>query len=198
MIKIIKYYTDNWQEIKDATMTTIGLKTGKYPTSDWKLKLLISEHSPIRRLRIKWKWEALKSWVSVHFVRHKFGIEHQVSTKRTDRTGVNRDELRQDELVVHEFDANAQAIINISRRRLCYQASKETREAWINFLNELKDIESELHTVCVPECVYRCGCPEVFKCNFFDRLKRQMISDNVDFTNIEERYKYYKKMHGEV
>ena len=50
---MIKYYVDNWQEIKDATMTTIGKSTGKYPTSEWKLKLLISEHSPMRRLRLK-------------------------------------------------------------------------------------------------------------------------------------------------
>lgn len=193
MIKIIKYYIDNWQEIKDATMTTIGLKTGKYPTSDWKLKLLISEHSPIRRLRIKWKWEALKSWVSVHFVRHKFGIEHQISTKRTDRTGVNRDELRQDELVVHEFDANAQAIINISRRRLCYQASKETREAWIDFLNELKKVEPELYKVCVPECVYRCGCPEFKNCGFFTKLLNN-VEDIDEMFSIETRYSIYKNL----
>ena len=64
----------------------------------------------------------------MHFVRHKHGIEHWISTRRTDRTGIDRNELRQDELVTHEFEANAQAIINISRKRMCFQASKETRE----------------------------------------------------------------------
>ena len=195
---LIKNYADCWQEIKDSTMTTIGKNTGRYPDSDWKLKLLISEHSPIRRLRIKWKWEAIKSWVSVHFVRHKIGIEHQVSTRRTDRTGINRDELRQDELVNHEIDANAQAVINISRKRMCFQASKETREEWFKVVNAIKDVEQELYITCVPECVYRCGCSEVFPCNFFDRFKIEAIRQNIDITNIEERYRFYKKMFGEV
>ena len=37
-----------WQQIKDATMTTIGKDKGSYPDHDWKLKLLMAEHSPIR------------------------------------------------------------------------------------------------------------------------------------------------------
>ena len=57
-------------------------------------------------------------------------IEHIVTTKRTDRTGVSRDELEQGSLVNHECDANAQALINISRKRLCHCASPETRKAW--------------------------------------------------------------------
>ena len=44
-------HTDNWQEVKDATMNTIGKSTGKYPDSEWKTKLLRSEHSPIRKIR---------------------------------------------------------------------------------------------------------------------------------------------------
>ena len=62
----LKYYRDYWQDIKDSTMNTIGKSTGKYPTSDWKHKLLLSEHSPIRKLKISWRWEELKYWVSVH------------------------------------------------------------------------------------------------------------------------------------
>lgn len=63
---MIKNHRDYWQEIKDSTMTTIGKQKGKYPEKSWKIKLLISEHSPIRKLKISWKWESIKSWVSVH------------------------------------------------------------------------------------------------------------------------------------
>ena len=44
----IKWAEDMWQQIKDATMTTIGKDKGSYPNHDWKLKLLMAEHSPIR------------------------------------------------------------------------------------------------------------------------------------------------------
>ena len=31
-------HEDNWQDIKDSTMNTIGKTTGKYPDSEWKKK----------------------------------------------------------------------------------------------------------------------------------------------------------------
>lgn len=107
-------------------MNTIGKTTGAYPTNEWKRKLLMSEHSPIRRIKIYWRWKDIKYWVSVHIVRHKIGIEHWVTTQRTDRTGVNRDESTQESFVNHACEADAQALINMSRKRLCYCASKET------------------------------------------------------------------------
>lgn len=163
---ILKKVDGTWQNIKDATMNTIGKETGKEPDSDWKRRLLMAEHSPIRKLKISWKWYDLKYWVSVHFVRHKIGIEHWVSTQRTDRTGTNRDELLQSSLVKHEAEANAQAIINISRKRLCMCASPETRQAWKKVLEEIKKVEPELASVCVRECVYRGFCPEFISCGY--------------------------------
>ena len=160
--------TDNWQEVKDATMITIGKDQGKYPTSEWKRKLILSEHSPIRKLTFGWRWYDLKSWVSVHIVRHKFGIDHWVATQRTDRTGINRDELPQGNLVMHECQANAQALINISRKRLCSCASPETREAWQVVKNEIAKTEPELASCMVRECIYRGFCPEMFGCGYAD------------------------------
>jgi hypothetical protein len=158
--------SNNWHEIKNAAMTTIGKDEGKYPSSEWKRKALLSEHSMIRKLRISAKWYDLKYYVSVHLVRHKFGIEHFVKTQRTDRTGINRDELLQSAFVEHEIEANAQAIINISRKRLCNMASTETREAWMAFLRTFKDIEPELFSVCKPECIYKGWCPEFKSCGY--------------------------------
>lgn len=167
----------SWREVADAARTTIGMEKGqKEPSSAWKIKMLISEHSPIRQLSVKWKWKNLKYWVSVHFVRHKIGIEHFVSTQRTDRTGKDRDKSFQSAPVTHECIADAQAIINISRKRLCLLASKETTNAWKAFLRELKKKEPELVSVCVPECVYRGFCPEIKSCGFFQTpaFKRQL------------------------
>lgn len=165
-IDIFKH-EDNWQDIKDSTMNTIGKDTGKYPTSEYKRKLILAEHSPIRRMKFYWRWKDLKYWVSVHLVRHKIGIEHWVSTQRTDRTGVNRDEMPQSALVKHACEADAQALINISRKRLCNCASKDTREAW----ERVKQLvyacgEQELASCMVRECVYRGFCPEMFPCGY--------------------------------
>ena len=95
-IKFLKV-KGTWREVADAARTTIRQDEGtKEPSSRWKKRILLAEHSPIRKLTFNWKWLDLPYWVSVHFVRHKFGIEHFVSTQRTDRTGVVRDESRQD------------------------------------------------------------------------------------------------------
>lgn len=167
-----KRYIDYWQDVKDATMNTINKNTGKYPESDWKRKLLMSEHSPIRKIKMAWRWLGIKSWVSVHIVRHWLGIEHFVGTRRTDRTGTDRNALRQDELVNHECEANAQALINISRRRLCFCASPETREAWQQVKDYVATKEPELAQCMVKECVYRNGlCPEMFSCGYNKSLK---------------------------
>jgi hypothetical protein len=156
-----------WRQVADSANTTIHLEAGENePSSKWKKRMLLCEHSPIRQHIIKCKWYNLKSWVSVHFVRHKIGIEHWVRTQRTDRTSIDRDDLTQDNLIEHEFEANVQAFINISRKRLCTQASDETREAWQSVLDEIKQSEPELYSVCVPDCVYRGWCYEFKSCGF--------------------------------
>lgn len=158
-----------WREVADSARTTVGLDQGeKEPTSSWKRRMLLAEHSPIRQVILKWKWLDLKYWVSVHLVRHWVGILHWVKSQRPDRTGerYNRDDAPQGTLINHECEANAQAIINISRRRLCNMAMPETREAWKAFLKSIKDVEPELYSVCVPDCVYRGWCYEYKSCGY--------------------------------
>lgn len=159
-------YVDRWQEVKDAAMNTIGKESGACPTSEWKKKILLAEHSPIRLLTFTIRLTDLPYWVSVHLTRHKIGVEHFVSTQRTDRTGVDRDKLPQCALVTHTMVINAQALINISRKRLCHQAARETTNAWEEVLSVLQDVEPELWSVCAPECVYRGFCPEMNCCGY--------------------------------
>lgn len=160
-------YEDNWPKVKRSARTTISREgEGKYPTDSWKKNILLAEHSPIRRIRFSWKWTELKSWVSVHFVRHWLGIVHWVTTQRVDRTGKQRDDSPQSTLVEHECEANAQALINISRKRLCSQASKETREAWEQVKKEVEKHDPVLASVMVKECIYRGFCPELYGCKY--------------------------------
>lgn len=148
-------------------MNTIGKETGKYPSSEWKRKILRAEHSPIRSLVFTIRFTDIPYWIVGHFVRHKIGVEHYVSTQRTDRTGVDRTKLPQDNLVSYTMVADAQALINISRKRLCSQASKETREVWMMVRNAIAEVgELELAEAMVPECVYRGFCTELRPCGY--------------------------------
>ena len=186
---MILNHIDSWQDVKDSCMTTINKLQGKYPDKTWKTKILISEHSPIRLIKIQNIWKNIKSWVSVHFVRHHVGITHFVSTQRDDRTGVDRDTKSQNALVTHRFEANAQSVIDISKKRICLKAHPETRTKWKEFLKDLKDIEPELYSVCVPSCVYRCGCSEFETCGYF-----QLMFDDIPrhiMTDINARYVIY-------
>lgn len=166
MIKWIEL-PDAWLSVKRSARTTINKDgEGVYPSDTWKKSILLAEHSPIRKIRVAWRWSDLPSWVSVHFVRHKIGIEHYVSTQRSDRTGSDRDSARQDAPVDHECDANAQSLIFISRRRLCAQASRDTREAWLDVKDAIAKTDPILASVMVRECIYRGFCPEMNGCGY--------------------------------
>jgi len=156
-----------WREICDSCRVTVGKEAGQgEPSSAYKRRLLLSEHSPIRKLIVNWKWTSLLWWTQTHFTRHHVGVEWFVQTSREDRTSIKREGLSQDAPVDVEGEANAQAIINISRKRLCTKASPETRQAWQAFLINLKAVEPELVSVCVRECVYRGWCFEMDSCGY--------------------------------
>ena len=172
-------YINRWQDVKNACMNTIGKESGAYPTSEWMTKILLAEHSPIRLIELTIRMYNIPYWVSVHLTRHKIGVEHFVQTQRTDRTGVKRDELPQGALVNHTMRINAQALINISRKRLCYQASPETRKLWAMVIAEVSKYEPELATVCVPNCLYRGFCPEMKPCGrFTDETSKFVLTES--------------------
>lgn len=166
--EIIKIKGD-WQEVVDDCRTTVGKPPlGREPSTEFRRKILIAEHSPIRSMSVKWRWTGIKSWVATHWVRHKW--ECFVRSQRSDRTGVDRDKLPQDAPVDFTGEANAQALIDTMRKRLCYQASPETRAYAEDLKAALRDVQPELSDVLVPNCVYRCGCPEMQTCGYWDDL----------------------------
>ena len=173
-----KQIKGSWREVADAANTTIHKEEGsKEPSFTWKRRMLLSEHSPIRKLSFSAKWYDLKYWVSVHLVRHKFGIEHWVRTQRSDRAGLDRDSLPQGNHVEHEVELNAQAMIQISRKRLCLQASKETRQAWQALVDAVCENSPEMSSVCVPDCIYRGWCYEYKTCGFHlsEKFQRDLM-----------------------
>ena len=163
----VSHLMGNNREIADYARTTIGLNGGDKPVSDnYMRKLYLCEHSPIRSQWYKIRFENIPYCIGMHFARHKVGVEHFFSTQRADRTSVNRSERKQTDPVLYEMVANAQAIITISRKRLCNCADKETIKAWKMALKELEKINPALASACVADCIYRGHCMEHKTCNY--------------------------------
>ena len=158
----------SWSRVLNAARRTIGKESlDKEPSDSWKAKMLLAEHSPIRLLEYDWSWGEIRQWVTAHLVRHHEGCEKFVHTQRGDRRKIledygveTRDELPQGALNDMDMTANAQALINISRKRLCNCASKETREAWTQVKEAIAEVDPVLASKMVPECLYRGFCPE--------------------------------------
>lgn len=166
-VEVLKFpsYVDLWW-CKECCLNTVGKSTTKEPTLEWLEKLVEAEHSPIRELWFGIKME-IPYWVSVHFVRHHIGVNHYVQTQRDDRTNnpIPRSQKGQGELVSHIMSINAQELIQMAHKRLCNQASKETREVMQLIVKEVIKVAPYMKNVLVPLCAYRNGkCTEMFSC----------------------------------
>lgn len=157
-----------WKRALNAARRTVGKEPlDKEPSREFKLKSLFVEHSQIKLVEYRIAFKDLKQWIGVHLLRHPFVLPF-IHSQRDDRrkNPVPRDEMPQGSPNDQDFYVNAQAIINISRKRLCNKASKETREAWQMVKDKMKEVDPELATVMVRQCVYRGFCPEMGCCGF--------------------------------
>lgn len=154
-----------------------------------------AEHSPIRARMFWVELQGIPSFVSTHLVRHKHGVEHFVQSMRDDLyltpeervchlcggsdqgdtepcrecgwTGIILElpVVDRNTPVNHGMLVNAQALIQISRKRLCLKSHKKTVAVWTKLRKAIKEIDQDLHDFMVPECVYRNGfCPELREC----------------------------------
>lgn len=155
----------DWTLVYRLALATSGKTPTGGPSDKWKVSIMRAMHSPIRALIFRVSF-VCPYWVSVHLVRHKAGVEHFVQSQRTDRTGVIRDSLPQNAPVRHTMLLNAEAFVNISRKRLCFRASEETRNLWEEVVNVLGAVDPVVHRFCVPECVRSGYCPEMPSCGY--------------------------------
>ena len=166
-IELIRKPTeDDWMWCKTCTLNTVGKTSTNLPTSEWKKKLIASEHSPLREIMFGFRM-IIPYWVSVHFVRHHIGVNHYVQTQRSDRQDqYDRNKASQDTLVSHIMSINLQELVHMSHKRLCAQASPETRLVMAQLCDLALEAVPELEGFLVPLCKYRNGkCTEFFPCN---------------------------------
>ena len=165
----------SWQLVADCARNTIwkgGL--GHEPSDKFKRAMCMSEHSPLRALIFRIDMMGIETATSVHLVRHKYGVEHFVSSNRPDRNGGNEN-IDRHSPVNHIMVINAQELIFISRRRLCRLASPETRMVWMMVVDALKSVDPILASFCMPNCVYLGRCPEPLSCG------KSAITDGINY-----------------
>lgn len=180
----------SWKRALNAARRTIGKKPlDKEPSDVWKKRVIMAEHSPIKLVEYRISFTDLRQWVGVHLLRHEHLLP-MIHSQRADRRedidklveGVmsileediksspdfnKRDYMFQGEANDQDFYVNAQTLINISRKRLCACASKETREAWMLVKNAIAEIDPIMASFMVANCVYRGRCPEMKTCGYY-------------------------------
>ena len=189
--EILKIKGD-WQEVVDDCRATVAKPPlGREPSSKWKREILISEHDPIRDIEVKFRWRNIPYWVAMHWKTHIW--RSRTNSQRNDRqTKYDRNEAPQGQVVDFIGDANAQHLIDTDRKRLCYMASPETRGYAEDFKMTLHAFEPEIADVLVPNCIYRCGCPESNGCGWYNRMVEKY--PDLASTDIQERYDVYNEI----
>lgn len=171
-IEILRHPTDeDWRRCKALALNTVGRTHAvSEVTDDWKRSMLRCEHSPIRTLMFTIRME-VPYWVSVHLCRHKFGVEHYVSTQRNDRQDrYDRTKAPQGALVFHVMDVNAAELMQIARMRLCHRAAPETREVVRRVCDAVIEVNPEFDGFLRPKCLARGGCNELVSCGMYGRM----------------------------
>lgn len=175
----------SWKDVLNAARFTWRKPLlDKEPSKEFKKNIVKAEHSPLRCLMFNIDFYDIPYYISVHLVRH---IHSQpfVSTSRPDIDGTQkpREEQKKTDPVNMRLFLNAQEIIHISRARLCNKAEKETKKLWVEVIRKLREIEPELASACIPNCLYKGFCSEIQSCGF-DKSKNFELELNNYRNNI--------------
>jgi hypothetical protein len=130
-------------------------------------KIYANEHSPMRTQIFAVTMLGIPTFVSTHFRTHSQGVTHFVKSLREDRSGDGTENRWTP--TNHGMLINAQSLINISRKRLCYKSHDETRRVMKAIKTAVDGVDSELALRMVHDCVYRNGCHEDKTCGYYFR-----------------------------
>lgn len=164
-VKLLKYPSaEDWIFCKKCALVTVGKESIAEPSQGWKHRILEARHSPIRVLWFAFEFD-LPYWVSVHFARHVHSQPFVVSQRNDRQSNYDRNKAPQDEQVKMIWYFNAEELQIIANKRLCQQASEETRQLVQMMCDEVIKMCPEFEGLLVPMCVYHGGkCHEMFSC----------------------------------
>ena len=154
----------NVEKLTDVSLVRRACEfTSRKPSKITLDKIYQCEHSPLRTQMFWIEMRDIPTFVSVHLVRHKFGVEHFVESNRDD-TKKDSGIVDRNTLVNHAMLINAQALINMARKRLCSKTHTSTLLVMAYICSEVQIVDKDLAEYLVPDCVYRGGCNELKSC----------------------------------
>lgn len=179
----------SWKRALNAARRTAGKSViDKEPSEKWKRMSIMAEHSPIKLVEYTIMFSDLRQWVGVHIIRHEHLLPY-IHSQREDKRDIDgmvekymqiisddikndpdfckRDCIPQGEKNDQDFVVNVQTLINISRKRLCACASKQTRDAWQLVKDTIAEVDPTVAPFMVKNCIYRGFCPEMECCGFY-------------------------------
>ena len=127
-----------------------------------------NEHSPMRTQMFTVEMLGIPTFVSTHFRTHSQGITHFVKSLREDRCGNGKEDRWTP--TNHGMFLNAQSLINLARKRLCYKSHDETVRVMKAVRREVEEVDSLLALYMVRECEYRNGCHEDVSCGYWGKI----------------------------
>lgn len=164
-IELIGHPTEqDWMEVKRRALVTVGKKPLTAPAEAWKRNILRARHSPIRYLMFSFYIEC-PSWVSVHLCRHVHAQPYVKSQRNDRQTDYDRNKAPQDSEVCMIYDVNAEELMVIANKRLCRQASEETRTLVQMMCDAVLKEHPEFDGLLEPQCSRNGGvCYEMYPC----------------------------------
>lgn len=166
-VEMLKHPTqDDWCEVLRRCLVTVGKKSSKIPDMDWRVKMLLCRHSPIRYLEFSFFLKDIPYWLSTELCRHHIGCEKYVRSQRDDRNkdDVPRAAKPQGAYVDMILDVNAEALLTIMNKRLCGAAATEMQRLMLLIRSKVVDTNPEFKDFMVPMCKHIGGCKEFISC----------------------------------
>lgn len=174
-VEVLRHPTEeDWFLAKQCTLVTVGKDVVNPPSMEWKKKLLAARHSPIRTLQFCFRITNVPTWIVNHLVRHVHSTPFVKSQRNDRQNDYDRCAARQDAPVDFCWYFNAEELMTIANKRLCKQASKETREVVRAICDAVLETNPEFEGLLVPMCYYRNGmCTEFSSCGFNKTYKAE-------------------------
>jgi hypothetical protein len=156
------------------------MRVKKLPKLETWHEMILSEHSSDRSVKYRVYVEDIPYFAHTHIIRHHVGFEPYVYSQRDD-LGLyetsDRDKLPQDTPINFMFDANAQALVTIARKRLCYKshrfAQKVFEQLRVALVYSGDDYDRVLGNLLMRPCSWWAGyCAEPSPCGRIIGAKR--------------------------
>ena len=166
-IEVLRYPTDeDWMLVKQCALVTAGKRAVNPPDEDWKERILRARHSPIRELKFVFLLTGIPYYVSTHLARHHEGVQPYIRSQRNDRqSAYDRTKAPQDAPVDMILSVNAEGLITLSNKRLCYKADPVTRKVVKCICDEAIAVMPEIRAELEPMCLRNGGvCKEMYPC----------------------------------